>query len=115
MTGLAQNATEHLTRHRESSRNRDFGAVQHHVVRQRERWTHDAERNRRIENDQVGLHTTRHVVDSIDHPRVRQKNGFAHALDVKGLSRVELVGPLIRTRENGERVGRKSPPPLPQQ
>ena len=63
VAGAAQHMAERLLRTGDPARDRHLGAVQHDVVRQRERRPDQPERDRRVEHDELGPDPARHGVD----------------------------------------------------
>ena len=100
---------------RNATRHRDLGTMQHNVVRQLERRANKANRKRRVEHHKIGADLAGHVVNASHHERVRQEHRLAHTIDAKRLLRVEGRGVFVGGGEHCKGIGRKPPPPLPQQ
>ena len=72
----------------------DLGAVEDHVVGQVQRRTDQAERQRRVEHDQLGAELGRHGLHAVDHERVGQQHRLPDPLDQEGLRRSHCSAPL---------------------
>ena len=112
--GTAQHPAEHPTRTGESARHGDLGTMDDHAVRPFESRPQPAERQCRIEQHEVGTDLVGETIDA-PHQRVgRQQPAGAVALDPDGLAAIELCGSRMRGGEDRGRLGRQSPPQLPE-